>query len=114
MKLTKFLLTMLLTSLLAVGLYACSSAPTPDEVVEKINAGQQLDESDYQTMLDYLEDFVEAGEASANSYGSGREVGSKYPYFMVFAMHLDNAPASIESTDQYEDVLTRFIILMNR
>ncbi len=108
--------------LLAAGLVVCIgalsscgiSAPSPEEVMEKITANDKLEVADYQTMLDYLEDFVDAGEASENSYEAGQQVAQEYPYFMAFANKLDQAPDELTQEMAYKDVMKRFILLMSR
>ncbi len=75
--------------------------PTPDEVMSKINSGQTLDEDDYATMIDYIQEFCAEGESSDGSYESGRAAGEKYPYFMAFGMTLGHALDN--NSDQIKD-----------
>lgn len=81
--------------------------------MQKINSGETLEEGDYYTMLDYMEDFVEDGEASDGSYEAGQELGQEYPYIMVFAIKLDNVPEEISTDPRYEDVCERFLRIMD-
>ena len=98
-----------------IGITACSEVlPSPSEVANKINNGQQLDIEDYHTMVDYLENFCDAGEESDNTYESGAEVAREHPYFMMFALQLDNAPEEIKNSSQYQNVRRRFFSLMQR
>ncbi|MDE7431585.1 MAG: hypothetical protein K2N34_06705 [Lachnospiraceae bacterium] len=53
--------------------------PSPEEVMDKINSREKLEMEDYETILDYVEEFVEVGEASPNNYESGQEVARAYP-----------------------------------
>lgn len=95
---------------------SCSGThqPSVNEVCVKVNNGDQLETADYEVMLDYLEEFVEVGEASTNDYESGQEVARQFPYFMQFAGKLDNAPSEIKNSERYRDISSRFAILMNR
>lgn len=97
-------------------LASCSSnyQPSADEVVYKIKSGEQLEMPDYETMLDYLEEFVEVGEDSPNDYESGQELGRMFPYFMQFAFKLDDAPQEMKDSDRYNNICRRFSILMSR
>ncbi len=65
--------------------------PDPEEVMQKINSGEKLDEGDYNTMIDYINDFCDEGEYSDGSYESGYELGQQYPYFMAFGLRLEQA-----------------------
>lgn len=95
---------------------ACSSLsqPSPEEVVEKIQSGQKLENADFETMLDYLEEFVEVGEMLPNDYESGQEIAREYPYFLQFATKVVDAPEEIKNGDRYNNVMRRYIILMNQ
>ncbi len=99
-------------------LVACSGTaltqPSPDEVMNKITSRQKLEMADYETMLDYVEEFVEVGEDSPNDYESGQEVARAYPYFLRFYNTLDFAPAEMQKDSRYKNVRQRFVILMNR
>lgn len=82
--------------------------------MSKITAREELEIADYETMLDYIEEFVEVGEDSPNDYESGQEVARAYPYFLRFYNTLDFAPAEMQKDSRYQNVRQRFIILMNR
>lgn len=97
-----------------LGILTSCSQPSADEVVYKINSGEQLEMPDYETMLDYLEEFVEVGENSPNDYESGQELGRMYPYFMQFAFKLDDAPQEMKDSDRYNNICRRFSTLMRR
>lgn len=76
-----------LVILVSVFTLSCSNAKgglSADDVIAKINNGEKLESADYETMLDYLVDFCDTGEMTANDYESGRSVGEEYPYFMTF------------------------------
>lgn len=107
------LLSVISAAMMVCIVFLCSCGePSPQEVMNKINSGDQLEEADYYVMLDYLEDFVEMGEMSDGSYEEGQRAGRKYPYFMQFATALDNAPSDIRQDEDYQDIMTRFIIVM--
>ncbi|MDE6028088.1 MAG: hypothetical protein K2G23_08460 [Muribaculaceae bacterium] len=38
--------------------------PEPEEVMTKINSGEDLDEADYATMVDYINDFCDEAVSS--------------------------------------------------
>ncbi len=91
-----------------------SERPTPDEVMNKISNRTTLEVADYETILDYLDDFIEDGENSDGSSEAGAELGKSYPYFIYFAFSLDDAPAEVQESEQYKDVALRFKKLMNK
>ncbi len=103
-------------SLFIGAMVACSGVgqPSPQDVAEKIETGEKLEEADYETMLDYLEEFVEVGEDSPNDYESGQAVAREYPYFLKFADKVVYAPANIKNGERYREIMQRYIILMNR
>ncbi len=116
MKKTAKSIIALAASLFICVMAACSGVtqPSPQDVAVKIQTGEKLEESDYETMLDYLKEFVEVGEESPNDYESGQAVAREYPYFMKFADKVVYAPANIKNGERYKDVMQRYIILMNR
>lgn len=115
MKRKIFLTLGILLSVCLLQFASCSSGdsnPSPEEVMQKINSGQTLDNADYYAMLDYLEEFVERGESGDGSYEDGQAIGHEYPYFMAFAIQLDNAPAEIANDSHYKNVVERFLQVM--
>lgn len=116
MKISRIIRTSLVI-LVSVFTLSCSNAkggPSADDVIAKINNGEKLESADYETMLDYLVDFCDTGEMTANDYESGRSVGEEYPYFMTFAVALDDAPQDIKESERYSKTVNRFVRLMNR
>ena len=114
-KLTKMIMALAISACMGA-LVACSSLsqPSPNEVIEKIQSGEKLENADYETMLDYLEEFVEVGEASPNDYESGQEIAREYPYFLQFANNVVSAPKEIKNGSRYNNIMRRYILLMNR
>lgn len=114
-KLTKMIVALAISVFLGT-LASCSgiSQPSADEVAVKIQSGEKLETVDYETMLDYLEEFVEVGENSPNDYESGQEIAREYPLFLQFANNIIDAPEDIKNSDRYNNVMRRYIILMNR
>ena len=111
----KKLIYLFVITIAAIAITACSDGlPSPSEVSNKIDNGQQLDIADYHTMVDYLEKFCDAGEESSNNYESGAELAREYPYFMKFALQLDNPPVEIKNSSEYQNVRQRFFSLMQR
>ena len=113
MKRIKNLLTAIMLSMFMGVMISCSGKPSPDDVMSKINSHEQLETADYETMLDYLEEFIELGEENPYDYEAGQEASKQYPYFMTFIVNLDNAPSEVKSSEQYKDVTRRFSRLIN-
>ncbi len=82
--------------------------------MEKIDSSEQLEITDYETMLDYIEEFVEMGERSDGSYESGQEAARRYPYFMTFANQMEYAPDEVQNSQHFQDVMIRYVIMMSR
>lgn len=88
-----------------VALASCSK-PSPKEVFDKIQAGEELEEVDYTVMGDYLDDFCDEMKASAQDYESGFQIGQKYKYWIIFAMAIENGSDVPSSARQaYDRVL---------
>lgn len=105
----------LIIALFASCMFACGlTQPTPDDVAEKILNGETLESDDYATMQDYLNNFCDEGEDSDNTYEAAQEVARKYPYFMTFALKLENAPSDVKDDLDISNTLNRFMLLMNR
>lgn len=97
----------------AVTFMSCSlTLPSADDVYAKIMSGESLDDEDYESMIEYLDEFCDAGEDSPNTYEAGQEIGDEYPYFITFAIALDSAPESIKDSDDYKEVTERFAKLV--
>ncbi|MBD5287259.1 MAG: hypothetical protein HDR47_00825 [Bacteroides sp.] len=114
-KLSKMIMALAISASMGL-IVSCSdfSQPSPDEVVEKIQAGKQLEDVDYETMLDYLEEFVEVGEASPKDYEAGQELAREYPYFLQFANKVVYAPEDIKNGERYNNIMRRYIYLMQQ
>ncbi len=115
MKLVKFFkVTAIACATLFVISCSQMAQPSADEVMAKMQSGENLEVADYNTMLDYLEVFCDAGEMSDSDYESGRMIGEQYPYFMSFTMALDNAPQEVRNEERFSDIQKRFMNLMSR
>ncbi|MBD5205101.1 MAG: hypothetical protein HDS84_01825 [Bacteroidales bacterium] len=108
--------------IIAIGCSAtsCSSItyPSPEEVMSKINTGEALDEADYETMVDYINDFCDEADYSDGSYEAGREAGERYPYFLTFTMTLanavDNIPDKVGDKQEATAAVKRMMKVMGR
>lgn len=105
-----------MVTLVAFLAISCSgiTQPSADEVMDKINNSEQLEAADYETILDYLEEFCDDGETRDNTYEEGQALGTEHPYFLPFALVLDNAPQEVKDEPRYKEITKRFLVLMNR
>ena len=114
------LLCLCLLMVMGCTITSCSSIvnPDPEEVMEKINSGEALDEADYATMVDYINDFCDEADASDGSYEAGQEAVERYPYFMAFGLTLANAvettPDEIGDKAEAKNAVNRLMNVMNR
>lgn len=113
MKLTRTISTAFIMFLIAFAV-SCTQQPSADEVMGKIRNGETLESADYETILDYIEEFCNVGEAMDKTSENGRLLGQEYPYFFTFALYMDKAPQEIREQERFSEIKTRFLNLMDR
>lgn len=95
----------LCTVLVLTALAACNMfGPSPDEVRQKIENSETLTREDYNTIIDYLDDFTDAQAKAGDSSEAWTKVNEDYPLWMTFAFSLAMAPRDIRETKEYQDL----------
>jgi len=109
--------TITLLALILLFTTSCSNQDTAKNVIEKINAGKTLDDKDYETAINYLNDAISTINKTLDEYEAGKisksdveqkfnEIDKNYPHAEQMIDCLKDAPASYkEKTQQIAEKL---------
>lgn len=103
-----------ITLLLAIMLLLSACGPSPENVMDKIQAGTDLERSDYETAADYvndvcvdlvrlMDDGFDDPSNNADRIAALKAVEQTYPYFISFGRALYQAPEDSEAEEVIKD-----------